>query len=125
MLTTLKYLTPLTIFMDSINFVQIVDPYLTKMILFISLVRPILEYGSIIWYPCYAVHISSIEAVQKQFLIFYLRWNSYELTPYRSRLALIKMPTLKSRRSMLSTLFILGFRFRFRILLIQTSCSVD
>ena len=90
---------------------KILNPYLTKM-LFISLVRPTLEYGSIIWDLCYAVHINwLIDSVQKQFLIFCLRglgWNSYELPLYRSRLALIKLPTLKSRRSMMSILFILG-----------------
>ena len=35
-------------------------------------------------------------------------WNSYELPPYWSRLALTKLPTLKSRCSMINTLFILG-----------------
>ena len=79
--------------------------------LFISLVRPILVNGSIIWEPGCAVHINSIESVQKQFLIFCLRdlgWNSYELLPYRTRLAMIKLPTFKSHLSMMSTLFILG-----------------
>ena len=32
----------------------------------------------------------------------------YALTPYRSRLALIKLQTLKSHRSILSSLFVLG-----------------
>ena len=70
-----------------------------------------LKYGSIIWDPYYVVHINSIESVQKQFLQgFCLRslgCNSYELPPYQSRLVLIKLPTLKSCRSMISTLFIL------------------
>ena len=39
--------------------------YCIKEMLFISLVRPILEYDSIIWNPCYAAHINSIESVQK------------------------------------------------------------
>lgn len=86
------------------------DPYITKQ-LYTSLVRPILEYGSIIWDPCYSIHISSIESVQKQFLIFCLRglgWNSYVLPSYVNRLGLIKLPTLKSRRVMLSISFLLG-----------------
>jgi len=40
------------------------DPYLTKTLL-ISLVRPILEYGSPVWSPQYVVHSDRIESVQK------------------------------------------------------------
>ena len=45
------------------------DPYITK-ILFTSLVRPILEFGSCIWCPFYETHINHLESVQKQFLLF-------------------------------------------------------
>lgn len=86
------------------------DPYITKQ-LYTSLVRPILEYGSIVWDPCYNIHINSIESVQKQFLIFCLRglgWNSLVLPSYVSRLNLIKLPTLKSRRVMLGISFLIG-----------------
>lgn len=86
------------------------DPYITKQ-LYTSLVRPVLEYGSIIWDPTYMVHINSIESVQKQFLLFGLRglrWNPLDLPPYTSRLALIKLPTLKSRRTMLNVTFVLN-----------------
>lgn len=86
------------------------DPYITKQ-LYTALVRPILEYGCIIWDPCYSIHINSIESVQKQFLIFCLRrlgWNSFVLPPYENRLNLIKLPTLKSRRIMLGITFLLG-----------------
>ena len=81
---------------------EFVSSCLTK-IFFISLV---LEYSPIIGKPCYAVHTNCIE-----FLIFCLRglgWNSYELPPYQSRLVLIKPPTLKDRRFMMGSLFILG-----------------
>lgn len=84
------------------------DPLITKC-LYVSLVRPILEYGSIIWDPYYYVHINRIESVQKQFLIFCLR-NVYRdfvnLPPYSVRLAEINLPTLKSRRTMLSVSFL-------------------
>ena len=59
---------------------------------------------------CYAVHINSIASMWEQFLIFCLwdlSWNPYELPPFQSRLALIKLPTLKSHLCMMSTLFIL------------------
>lgn len=88
---------------------EFTDPYVTKQ-LYMSLVRPILEYGSIIWDPQYNVHINNIESVQKQFLIFCLRglpWSSsFNLPSYSSRLALIKLPTLQSRRTMLNVSFL-------------------
>ena len=85
------------------------DPYVTKS-LFTSLVRPILEYASIIWNPCYNCDISKIESVQKQFLLFSLRnlgWPSDGmLPPYKSRLKLINLPSLESRRTMLDVMFV-------------------
>jgi len=68
---------------------EIDDPYVTKT-LFISLVRPILEYQ-------YGVHIDRIESVQKNFLIFALRrlnWDTSLILPsYSSRLLLINLPS--------------------------------
>jgi len=43
------------------------DPYVTNT-LFISLVRPILEYCAPVWSPQYGVHIDRIESVQKKLL---------------------------------------------------------
>lgn len=86
------------------------DPYITKT-LYMALVRPILEYGSIIWDPIYQTYSNLIESVQKQFLLFCLRglhFNPLMLPSYTSRLALIKLPTLKSRRTMLNVSFILN-----------------
>lgn len=86
------------------------DPYVTKQ-LYTSLVRPILEYGSVVWDPHYNYNINMIESVQKQFLLFSLRtfrWDpGYVLPSYESRLSLIKLPTLKSRRTMLNVIFVL------------------
>ena len=76
------------------------DPYVTKQ-LNISLVRPILEYGSIISDPHFLIYVNLIESIQKRFLLFCLRglgWNSFVLPSYESRLTLIKLPTLKSRK---------------------------
>lgn len=90
---------------------EFTDPYITKQ-LYTSLVRPILEYGSIIWDPQYNVHSDRIESIQKQFLLFCLRhlhWNpNIELPSYNSRLALIRLPTLKSRRTMLNVTFLVN-----------------
>ena len=46
---------------------EFIDSYITKL-LYISLVRPILEYSSTIWNPYYRCHSNSIQSVQKQFL---------------------------------------------------------
>ena len=53
-------------------------------------VRPILEYGSAIWGPQYAVYSDKIESIQKQFLLFCFRnlWNGWDsnirLTSYKN-----------------------------------------
>ena len=76
------------------------DPYVTKR-LFASLVRPVLEYGCILWSPFYKYYSDKIESVQIQFLIFALRglnWNPSELLPpYESRLMLIDLPSLEKK----------------------------
>ena len=70
------------------------DPYVTKA-LYCSLVRSILEYGTVVWMPFYDIDVKRIESVQKQFLLFCLRdlgWsNGYVLPSYRSRLNLINL----------------------------------
>lgn len=84
------------------------DPYVTKQ-LYMTLVRPILEYASIIWNPYYRVHNDAIESVQKRFLLFCLRglgWNYENLPSYIDRLKLIRLPTLESRRTMLGATFV-------------------
>lgn len=85
------------------------DPYLTKR-LFVSLVRPGLEYASVVWCPYNSCYIDRIESIQKQFLIFALRslaWNLENLPPYKNRLMLIDLPTLERRRHMLNAMFII------------------
>lgn len=85
------------------------DQIVTKQ-LYTSLVRPILEYCSVIWDPYYNIHSDRIESVQKQFLLFILR-NTYpnflNLPSYESRLQQIKLPTLKSRRKVLNVIFLI------------------
>ena len=65
------------------------DPYVTKL-LYTSLVRPILEYGSPLWNPKYNSFSDRIESAQKQFLLFALRnlrWRrEIRLPPYSDRL---------------------------------------
>ena len=86
------------------------DPLVTKR-LYLSFVRPILEYGSIIWNPNQMNLSNRIESVQKQFLLFALRhmnWGSRFLLPsYDDRLKIMNLPSLKDRRQLLSITFII------------------
>jgi len=85
------------------------DPYITKL-LYTTIVRPSLEYASPVWNPHYDVYSDMIESVQKQFLLFalsHLNWNpQVDLPPYESRLKLIRLPTLQSRRTTANVLFL-------------------
>jgi len=71
--------------------------------LYCSLVRPLLEYCSLIWDPLSNTLNSSIESIQRQFLLFALR-NRYNprdfdnLPSYKYRLSLLNMQSLANRR---------------------------
>lgn len=68
---------------------EFADPNLTKT-LYISLFRPILEYGTCVRCPEYSVHKDRIESVQKKFVIFVLHGVNWDVnvgpTPYTVRL---------------------------------------
>ena len=84
------------------------DPYTIKT-LFISFVRPILEYCSIVWSPHQIIHAERIESIQKQFLLYALRklgWRSFPLPSYAARCMLINIQTLKKRRDFSMICFI-------------------
>lgn len=85
------------------------DPYITK-VLYLSFVRPIVEYACQVWSPYKGIHINRIESVQKKFLRFALRglgWvDPYNLPPYYDRLKLINLPALSYRREVLDVIFI-------------------
>ena len=85
------------------------DPYVLK-VLFVSFVRSILEYASIVWCPYYSHGISRIEAIQKRFLRFALRglpWtNVFNLPAYEDRLLLLNLNSLSDRRKVAKVLFI-------------------
>lgn len=84
------------------------DPFIFKS-LYCALVRPILEYCSVVWMPFFEVDKKKLESVQKQFLLFALRslnWRDrYNIPPYFDRLGLLKMNTLNSRRDTSAALF--------------------
>ena len=86
------------------------DPYVTKA-LYIALVRPSLEYASVVWNGSIGETVSrKIESIQKQFLLFALRnlgWreDTFVLPPYTARLQLIDIQTLEQRRFCFDIMF--------------------
>ena len=83
--------------------------FLTLKSLFCSLVRSVLEYGSIIWNPGYQVHCDRFERVQKSFsrlaLVRY-GFDYRELPAYPVRCKLLGLESLSNRRQIASIAFI-------------------
>ena len=75
-------------------------PQVTKL-LFCALVRPLLEYCSVVWSPTLNCDSKRIESIQKQFLLFALRglgWSHrFRLPPYEARLSLLGLESLSDR----------------------------
>ena len=63
--------------------------------LFKSMVRPILEYGNVIWFPVLKKHTQLIENVQRRFT---KRVNGMSNVEYKDRLRVLKLPSLEFRR---------------------------
>lgn len=72
----------------------------TFRLLYCSLVRPSLEYASVVWSPYYSTLIESIERVQKRFLIIcYFRLNGDRINYSSSAMARqLSLDTLEKRR---------------------------
>jgi len=85
------------------------DPYTTKL-LYVSLVRPSMEYCSCIWSLEISCYQNMLEPVQKQFLLFALgglNWDTGSRLPsYHARLRLLDLPTLNHRRKCHGVMFL-------------------
>ena len=85
------------------------DAYCMKA-LYCSIVRPILEYSSVVWSPYYQNETQRIEAIQRKFIRFalrHLRWaHPYNLPSYKSRCMLINLELLAERRNVAKACFI-------------------
>lgn len=76
------------------SFVCVSPPLLTK--IYKTYVRPILEFGAVIWSPYFIKDISLLENVQRRFTKIP---KSLKNLPYDDRLKLLQLPTLTDRRS--------------------------
>lgn len=87
------------------------DPLCIKT-LYCSLVRPILEYGSVIWCPYTANWINRLEAVQRKcsrYAIGKLNWTDRTaIPPYNVRCQLLGLESLEIRRRNHKASFIAG-----------------
>ena len=82
----------------------------TLKLLYVALVRPQVEYASIIWSPRNAKYIKSIESVQHRFLRFALRilgnpMDRYD-HDYRPAILSLGLDTLEDRRRIADALFL-------------------
>lgn len=79
----------------------------TKILLYCSLVRNILEYNSIVWRPHFAYHCLRLERVQKRFA-WHLAFSdgiAKRERSYEKRLAHFNMASLAKRRQILDSMF--------------------
>lgn len=74
------------------------DPMIS---LFNRIVRPILEYCSPSWNPCYLQYVERIEAVQHTFTRFVYRKFHFPYEPYQTRISRLQMTSLCDRRRVL------------------------
>lgn len=84
------------------------DPFCLKA-LYCSLVRSILEFGSVVWCPYQRIWIMRLESIQRKFVRYALRhlpWNDpANLPPYEHRCQLLGIDTLERRRSIAQAMF--------------------
>lgn len=85
------------------------DPFALK-VLYVSLVRSVLEYAAIVWAPYHVTHSARLERVQRAFVRFALRklpWtNPQILPPYEERCLLFRLQSLAQRRILMQRLFV-------------------
>jgi hypothetical protein len=81
----------------------------TKILLYNSLVKSILEYCSVVWRPHYATHSLRLERIQKRFtrhLAFQARVMAKRSISYQRKLQYFKMDSLEDRRTLLDATFL-------------------
>jgi hypothetical protein len=80
----------------------------TLRVLYVSLVRSILESSSVVWNPYYAVHVAQIERVQRKFLrhVNFRLGIPYDQLDYEFLSDVMGLPALSNRRILLDLSFL-------------------
>lgn len=80
----------------------------TKILLYNSMVRSILEYCSTVWRPHYSTHILRLERIQKRFLwhLAYASGKAKRIRSYKDRLSCFRMVSLEKRRRISDSIFL-------------------
>ena len=80
----------------------------TKITLYNSFVRSILEYGSTVWRPHYATHTLRLERIQKRFVwhLAFAEGLLKKVRSYRERLKIFKVTSLAQRTDLLDLVFL-------------------
>lgn len=80
----------------------------TKIMLYNSFVRGVMEYCSVVWRPHYATHMLRLERVQKRFVwhLAFSEGKSKRLPSYKVRLCHFRMQSLSMRRDITDALFL-------------------
>lgn len=76
-------------------------------ILYVSIVRPVMEYCCTIWSPSYVTHIKRLEKVQRKFIKFlcFKSGIDFDMFPYENHLKYFSLPHLLTRRMFFDILF--------------------
>ena len=74
--------------------------------IFKAYIRPLLEYATEIWSPCFKGEISRIEKCQKYYTRIALIKCRLPNIPYEQRLQFFELPTLESRRKIFDLLMV-------------------
>lgn len=82
--------------------------YKTKILIYNSLVRSVLEYCTVVWRPHYATHSLRLERVQKRFLrhLSFSADKAIKAASYNVRLRHFRMQSLESRRNIADVMFL-------------------
>lgn len=74
--------------------------------LYVTLVRPHLDYASVVWSPHYSIHENAVERVQRRFTRFVFRKFRMPYCDYNDRLKRLKLLSLRKRRMMTDQMFL-------------------
>ena len=78
----------------------------TNRLIYISLVRPQMEYGSVIWNPYHVTKISFVEKVQQRFVKLHTLNCCVPKDDYKAKLNFLNLMSLRDRRKLMDMTFL-------------------